>query len=74
MACSGDPSQICGGGNRLTVFKYQPASVNVSTACVETYTKTDLIEARSKDGSLNVSLSVEKVDEGVYILAVHLSH
>ncbi|KAJ7842084.1 WSC domain-containing protein, partial [Mycena leptocephala] len=45
MACSGDPSQICGGGNRLTVFKYQPASVNVSTACVETYTKTDLIEA-----------------------------
>ncbi|KIM22583.1 glyoxal oxidase [Serendipita vermifera MAFF 305830] len=40
MACAGDGQTICGGANRLTVYKYGAAPISSSSSAVQTTTTT----------------------------------
>ncbi|KAJ7431964.1 hypothetical protein B0H11DRAFT_2297925 [Mycena galericulata] len=60
MACTGDGSQNCGGGNRLSVFHDSSEStMPVGTTCVDRTTEEDFtLQAVFRDGSPPVYLLV----------------
>ncbi|KAJ7487198.1 hypothetical protein B0H11DRAFT_2409786 [Mycena galericulata] len=60
MACTGDGSQNCGGGNRLSVFyDSSESTMPVATTCVDRTTEEDFtLQAVFRDGSPPVYLLV----------------
>jgi hypothetical protein len=70
MACTGDSTQTCGGGNRLTVFQVPSSAPDVGTTCVETDTKYSFnLKAVRTNGSDSL-LVVVHAEKDVYIVTV----
>jgi hypothetical protein len=71
MACTGDSTQTCGGGNRLTVFQVPSSAPDVGTTCVETDTKYSFnLKAVYFNNGSESSLIVVHAEKDVYIVTV----
>ncbi|KAJ7320923.1 WSC domain-containing protein [Mycena albidolilacea] len=69
MACTGDSTQTCGGGNRLTVFQVPFSPPDVGTTCVETDTKYSFnLKAVYFSNGSESSLIVVHSEKDVYIV------
>lgn len=75
MACAGDSTQICGGGNHISVFHDTPPVANrsapVTTTCVEKSTKSNFtLRAEFRDGSPPVYLLVTHITSSTAVITV----